>query len=118
MATGNMPRGTQNRPGLRKAGMLIGVVLALVALWFVWNFNHYRSRAELAAAYGARVGCACRYVENRTMQSCTADISGASRFVSASDDPDEKTVHARVLPLASATARYRPGFGCLLDTAD
>ena len=97
--------------------MLLGAILACVALWFAWNFSHYRASAELAAAYGARVGCACRYVEKRSMQSCMADIDAAGRFISASDDPDNMTVHARVLPLASAAARYRPGFGCLLDAA-
>jgi hypothetical protein len=32
-----------------------------------------------------------------------------------SDDADTKSVTARVPLLASATARYREGWGCLLD---
>ena len=36
-------------------------------------------------------------------------------LVFLSDDEEERSVTARVPLLSSATARYREGFGCVLD---
>jgi hypothetical protein len=94
------------------------VVLALVALvaataWFY--------RAPIAGytttgtAYGARTACACRYIAGRGLEDCEKDFEPGMELVFLSDDPETKSVTARVPLIASATATYRDGYGCLLE---
>lgn len=90
------------------------MLLALCAL-LAWNWAAFRARAELGAAFGARVTCSCRYVEGRAMGSCKADKEPGMALVALTDHADERRVEASVPLLASRSARYRPGWGCLLD---
>jgi hypothetical protein len=76
------------------------------------------ARARLGAAYGARLGCSCRYVEGRAMGSCADDKEPGMAMVRLEDVPDEKAVRASVPLLSTRTARFKPGWGCLLDPAD
>lgn len=96
--------------------IVIALALAGLAL-LVWNGRTIHAQAQLGAAYGARLGCSCRYVEGRAMDSCEADKEPGMALVSLSDRPDARAVEAHVPLLASRTARYRPGWGCLLDPA-
>lgn len=70
------------------------------------------------AAYGARTACACRYVAGRSLEDCEKDFEPGMEVVFLSDDPETKSVTARVPLLSSATARHRDGFGCLLEPWD
>lgn len=90
------------------------MLLALCAL-LAWQWPGLRARAGLGVGYGARVTCSCRYVEGRSMGSCRTDKEPGMAFVALTDHADEKAVEATVPLLASRTARYRPGWGCLLD---
>ncbi|WP_257539942.1 hypothetical protein [Sphingobium sp. CFD-1] len=92
-------------------GGLIAVLLALLA----WNWRSLNARAALGAAYGARVACSCRYVERRDMPSCQGDKEPGTGMVALTDHPDARAVSASVPLIATRTARYRPGWGCLLD---
>ncbi|BBF68970.1 hypothetical protein [Sphingomonas bisphenolicum] len=94
-------------------GLLLLALLALVA----WQWTTLSARARLGAAYGARIGCSCRYVEGRAMGSCEADKEPGMGLVRLEDLPDQRAVEASVPLLASRTARFRPGWGCLLDPA-
>ena len=96
----------------RYAGLLIGVLLLALV---VWKWSDWRARAQVGAAYGARMTCSCRYVEGRDIGSCRGDIEPGMVMVSITDDPQDKIVRASVPAMASRTARFRPGFGCLLD---
>jgi hypothetical protein len=93
--------------------LLVAVVLLGALAWF--------SRAPIAgytstgAAFGARMACSCRYVAGRGLEDCEKDFEPGMELVFLSDDADTKSVTARVPLLASATARYREGWGCLLD---
>jgi len=87
--------------------ILVALLVTGLAL-LVWNGPTIHAQAQLGAAYGARLGCSCRYVEGRAMGSCEADKT---------DRPDESGVEAHVPLLASRTARFKPGWGCLLDPA-
>ncbi|SER35659.1 hypothetical protein [Sphingobium sp. YR768] len=95
----------------------IVVALVVVALLGVlaWRWASLSARAELGAAYGARLGCSCRYVEGRAMGSCADDKEPGMAMVRLNDVPEERAVRASVPLLASRTARFRPGWGCLLD---
>lgn len=66
------------------------------------------------AAFGARTACSCRYVAGRDIKDCKKDFEPGMALVFLSEDADDKSVTARVPLLSSATARFHPGFGCLL----
>lgn len=96
--------------------ILVALLVTGLAL-LVWNGPTIHAQAQLGAAYGARLGCSCRYVEGRAMGSCEADKEPGMALVSLTDRPDERGVEAHVPLLASRTARFKPGWGCLLDPA-
>ena len=92
--------------------------VALIALSLLaWNWSGVRAQAEVGAAFGARITCSCRYVEGRTLDSCRNDKEPGMALVTLADDEEERAVTASVPLLASRVARYRPGWGCLLDPA-
>lgn len=93
---------------------LAAVAVLLVAL-LAWNWGSLRARAEVGAAFGARITCSCRYVEGRALDGCRTDKEPGMWTVILSDRPESKSVKASVPLLASRTAHYRPGWGCLLD---
>ncbi|WP_313801070.1 hypothetical protein [Sphingobium sp.] len=93
---------------------LVALGIAGTAL-FAWNWSALRARAQVGAGFGARVTCSCRYVEGRSMDSCQGDREAGMWAVSLKDLPESQSVSAAVPLLASRTARYRQGWGCLLE---
>ncbi|WP_022683309.1 hypothetical protein [Sphingobium bisphenolivorans] len=95
---------------------IYAVVLAAMLLIALlgWNWGAMRARAAVGAAYGARITCSCRYVEGRSMDSCRGDKEPGMWAVSIKELPESRSVNATVPLLASRTAKYRPGWGCLL----
>ncbi|NBC37924.1 hypothetical protein GTZ99_15320 [Novosphingobium sp. FSY-8] len=108
-----------NRDGGGRAGQWwrIGAVVVLALLLGVglWRGPRVLADARLGVAYGARVGCACRYVEGRPLESCRTDFEAGMGMISLSEDAGSHAVTARFPLLASATARYADGAGCVLD---
>lgn len=94
--------------GLAAAAALLGALLA-------WKWGDLRAQAEVGTGYGARIACSCRYVEGRTMDSCRSDKEPGMALVTIADQPDTQSVRTSVPLLASRTAHYRKGWGCLLD---
>ena len=94
------------------------VALALIVLGGALGW-YYRDPitgyTTAGTAYGARTACSCRYVAGREIGDCKKDFEPGMALVFLSDDEEAKAVTARVPLLASATARYREGFGCVLD---
>ncbi len=128
MATANKTSGkksaasgrTMRRQGLLARrwvqGALLGV-LALGAVFYVYRdplFGYSRA----GVAYGARIGCSCRYVDGRDLGSCKGDMENGMGMVFLSENTGAKTVTARVPLLASATAEYRKGWGCVIEKWD
>ncbi len=72
--------------------------------------------ARTATAYMAHVGCSCRYIAGRDLDSCETDRLSGMELVGLSDDDDAQSVTARFPMLASDTATYRKGYGCVLET--
>lgn len=89
-------------------------LVALVAL-VAWFWQPLYGRAIAAAANGARVGCSCRFVAARDIGQCRGDLDGGMGLVSLSADDDAKSVTARFPLLASQTATWRKGEGCMLE---
>lgn len=107
------------QPGRWKRNLVLLALLALGA-WLAWAWQGLREEALAGAAYGARVGCVCRFVSQRTIGSCegdlkAADLRGAARLVSLSENPAARTVRASVPLLASQSADFRPERGCQLE---
>lgn len=99
------------RPWLNwKRTALIIAVIAAVAI--AWNWSLISGNARLATAYGAHVGCSCRYIGGRDLNSCEQDFEAGMEMVSLSDDADSKAVTASIPIIASATARYDAASGC------
>lgn len=110
MATAN--RTTARRRIWPRALLAVAIILGASA-WF------YREPIEgyttAGTAFGARTACSCRYIAGRGLEDCEKDFEPGMELVLLSDDPDTRSVTARVPLLASATARYREGFGCVLE---
>ncbi|WP_171003930.1 hypothetical protein [Sphingopyxis sp. L1A2A] len=90
------------------------VAAVLFALFAIWKFPSFKAQAELGSAYAARVGCSCRYVQGRSLDSCQSDFEPGMEMVSLSEDPATTTVTGSVPLLASRSARYTGVSGCLL----
>ncbi len=93
----------------------LAAIAVLAALLLGWTAHAMRGRAQLGAAYAARLTCSCRYVEGRTIGSCRTDKEPGMSMVRIDDRPETKSVKASVPLLARRTARFKPGWGCLLD---
>lgn len=108
MATAN------RRSGARWGAILLALgALALALGWFY--ATPIAGYASTGAAFGARTACACRYLAGRELSDCKKDFEPGMAVVFLSDDPDAKSVTAWVPLLASDTARYVDGYGCVLD---
>jgi hypothetical protein len=107
------------QPSRWKRNLAVLVALALGgALAFAWQ--GLREEALVGAAYGARVGCVCRFVSQRPIAACEADLkvaglSGVAGMVSLSEDAASQTVTGSVPLLASQSADYREARGCQLE---
>ena len=73
-----------------------------------------KAQAEAGSAYAARIGCSCRYVQGRAIDSCVRDFEPGMEIVSVSDDTSTKTVTGSVPLLASRSASYQGASGCVL----
>jgi hypothetical protein len=99
-----------------KWGRRIGWALAIcvvVALGAGWP--QLRLFARTAASYGARVGCSCRYVEGRQLADCAKDFEPGMGLVWLSEDAAAHRITARYAVLASQSATWRAGPGCLAE---
>ncbi|KFG91326.1 hypothetical protein BV98_000817 [Sphingobium herbicidovorans NBRC 16415] len=96
----------------------LAAVAAALTILLAWNWTSLRAQAAVGAGFGARVICSCRYVEGRSMDSCRGDKEPGMALVTLSDDPESRSIDASVPLLASRTARYRQGWGCLLDPVE
>lgn len=111
MATANSFGG--GRRGARSLWLMGGLLAAGLAAW-LWG-DAARERAVAAAAYGARTACSCRYIGGRDLESCARDFVPGMEAVFLSEDEEARAVTATVPLVASDTARFRQGYGCVLD---
>lgn len=104
---------TAPRSKLHIARNIVLALLALAALWLVWNWGSIKGQARVGAAYGAHITCSCRYIEGRDMAACETDKEAGMELVGLSDDPENERVTASVPFLAEAVAERRGAFGCV-----
>lgn len=106
-------RSTLSRRRIWPRVLLAVLVLGGAAGWY-WRAP-IAGYTEVGAAFGARTACSCRYVAGRPIGDCKKDFEPGMALVVLSDDPETRSVTARVPLLSRATARYREGYGCLLE---
>lgn len=111
----SIPRAASRARPRRRWRLAPWLALLLAAL-VAWFWKPVRETALFGTAYGARIGCACRYVAGRDIGQCRADFEPNMGFVMLSADDAAKSVTARFPLLASQTASYRPGEGCVLES--
>lgn len=91
------------------------IVLLVVLIAVVAYAMRMKPTIELGVGYGAHVVCSCRYIGGRDMQSCYNDYEPGMEMISMSEDEDEKRITASVPLLASRSAQFREGLGCVLE---
>lgn len=79
------------------------------------NREQISGYAQVGSAYAARVACSCRLVAGRSLEDCEKDKLAGMELVTLVDDPAAKSVTARFPLVASNTATYREGYGCVLE---
>lgn len=118
MATVKHSRNGSTRGWLQPRRLALGLGLGLAAIMLglgAWKGPGLHRDAVTGTAFGARVACACRFVEGRPLAQCHSDFEPGMEMVSLSEDAAAKSVTARVPLLASATATLQPGSGCVLE---
>lgn len=99
------------RPFLLGLGIGLALFLAVAIVFAV----RMKPTLELGVGYGAHVVCSCRYIGGRDLNSCYADYEPGMELIQMRDDEDEKRVTASVPLLASRSAQFREGLGCVLE---
>ena len=93
------------------------VVAALAAAALVgWNWSALKAAAVTATSVGARVACACHYIGGRELKDCRRDFEPGMGLVSLWEDEANHAITARIPLVASQTARFAPGPGCVLES--
>ena len=100
---------------LRVLGWVCLALLVALVGALAWHWPRISKDAIAGASFGARVACACHYVEGRPLDQCRADFEPGMALVMLSDDSATKSVTARFPLLATQTATFRPGEGCVLE---
>ncbi|QLC25008.1 hypothetical protein HFP57_08195 [Parasphingopyxis algicola] len=100
-----------------KRPFLVGSIIVLLVLLLAVIIYAMRMRPtiELGVGYGAHVVCSCRYIGGRDMQSCYKDYEPGMEMISMAEDEEEKRITASVPLLASRSAQFREGLGCVLE---
>lgn len=89
------------------------LLLAAIAALAAWYYPTLKAQAEAGSAYAARIGCSCRYVQGRDMDSCIRDFEPGMEIISVGDDVATKTVTGSVPMMASRSARFEGASGCV-----
>lgn len=94
-----------------KIALLFFVILLAV---LAYNYSFIKGQLSLGTAYGARVACSCHYVGGRDLADCEKDFEPGMELISLTLDDEKRRVSASVPLLASATAEFREGWGCIM----
>ncbi len=115
MATRNMSAMYGRSSGGKLKWVLLALAVLLVA-GIAYALPTMRAYSQTGAAYSARVVCSCRYIGGRDLGDCEKDLEPGMEIVSLSEAADTKRIDATVPLLASESAEYRQGWGCVLMT--
>lgn len=112
----------QRDPAMMMRGPRVKIVLGLLGFALLaalglglWKGPRLAKDALTGAAFGARIACSCRFVEGRPLDQCKSDFEPGMSMVMLSADETARSVTARVPLIASQTATFRAGEGCVLE---
>jgi len=113
----NPKAGSSAANGKRPFPWVSAFVLVVIGGALLWWFYGEAARgyAMAGTGYGAKNACSCRYISGRESGSCQADFVPGMELVFLSEDDEDKSVTAYVPLVASQTARFRDGYGCVLE---
>jgi hypothetical protein len=114
MATANPQTESRSRRRGRWPRVALVLVLLLAGAGAYYGPG-LRDQAVAGTAYGARVACSCRFVGGRGLEDCRKDFEPGMGMVSLSEDAEARSVTASVPLIASQTASFREGYGCVLE---
>lgn len=83
-----------------------------------YNYPVIKGQLNVGTAYGARVACSCHYLGGRDIDDCEKDFEPGMEVIGLTLDDERKRVTASVPLIASATAEFREGWGCVMLTDD
>jgi hypothetical protein len=93
--------------------LISGAAVLLIAAGGAYAYaQSMKPLLDVGVGYGARVGCACRYIGNRSLADCEKDFEPGMEPIRLSEDAKTKTVTASVPLIASRSATYDPVLGC------
>lgn len=109
---------TSNAPlTKRRVALYIGAFFLLILIAVLaYNYAFLKGQLNVGTAYGARVACSCHYIGGRDIRDCEKDFEPGMEVIGLSVDEERKRVTASALMMASATAEFREGWGCILLT--
>jgi hypothetical protein len=111
-----MTTAKRSTSGRRRIWPQILLALLVLGAGTAWYYREpIVGLTTTGTAYGARTACSCRYVAGRPLEDCEKDFEPGMEVVFLSEDEEDRSVTARVPLIASATATYREGFGCVLE---
>jgi len=105
-------RALPRRPLFRRLLWLVVIALAAAVLLYGPTLA---ALARTGSAYGARIGCSCRFVEGRPLGQCRKDFEGGMGLVTLSEDETARSVTARFALAFPQTATFTEGAGCQLQ---
>lgn len=109
------PASARARPRRRWGLWALAIIAAVVGTAAFAFREPIHGYGSIASAYTARVACSCRFVAGRSLKDCTKDKLAGMEAVTLVEDVETKSVTARFPLVASATATYREGYGCVLE---
>tara|TARA_R110000772_G_scaffold156977_10_gene268249 strand:- start:740 stop:1114 length:375 start_codon:yes stop_codon:yes gene_type:complete len=119
MATVNSNPKSPSKTQMGKGRIVLYVLalfLLILAAVFAYNYSFIKGQLGVGTAYGARVACSCHYVGGRNLTDCEKDFEPGMGMIGLSLDAGKRRVTASVPLLASATAEFREGWGCVMLT--
>jgi len=121
MATINSNSETASKRTIGKGRIalyILGLFLLILAAIFAYNYSFIKGQLGIGTAYGARISCSCHYIGGRDLANCEKDFEPGMELIGLSLDDENRRVTASVPLLASATAEFREGWGCVMVTEE
>lgn len=99
-----------------KARTWAAVAVALVVLTGLAFLAPWAAtQAEIGTAFGARTACVCHHIGGRPLDDCRKDFEAGMALIAIEENHDAGTVRASMPLMGDSVARYREGWGCVLE---
>ncbi|PHR21594.1 MAG: hypothetical protein COA41_00310 [Sphingopyxis sp.] len=100
-----------------RVALYIGAIFLLIVIGLLaYNATFIKGQLDVGTAYGARVACSCHYIGGRDIDDCRKDFEPGMEVIGLTVDKKRKRVTASAPMIASATAEFREGWGCVMLT--